>query len=161
MKTIILFLFTIISFYGCAATPNEYRWKIENWQTKMQNIPIKHKTINWTDKQINNAIKGALALSKYESDPIDDDNWDGYQSFDLKGDCEDIATFMYAVLKGLGYQNDIRMRIVRMPLGDHAVLMVKMPNNKWKMFNSVPSTNFDLAFSRTIVEWDDKYIYYQ
>jgi hypothetical protein len=49
-----------------------------------------------------------------------------------------------------------------MPLGDHAVLMVELPDQRWKMFNSVPlpGASIDIALSRTVVEWDDKYIYY-
>jgi hypothetical protein len=50
-----------------------------------------------------------------------------------------------------------------MPMGDHAVVMVKSSSGKWKMFNSVPMLGdvLDLALSRTLVEWDDENIYYR
>ena len=108
--------------------------------------------------------RSCIQLSKYEPDPIDDDHWETYQEFtrDFKGDCEDITSFMYGTLKRLNYPNNLRFRILRMPLGDHAVLMVELPDQRWKMFNSVPlpGASIDIALSRTVVEWDDKYIYY-
>jgi len=112
---------------------------------------------------INDIMGSCLRLAKYEQE-YGDDYWKTYQEFleDFKGDCEDITVFMYGTLKRLGYSKGIRLRIIRMPLGDHSVLMVELPNGRWKMYNSTPlPLDFsDIALSRTMVEWDDKNIYY-
>lgn len=164
-----LFIFCLIPYlFGCSymapISTNEYEWKIKNWQTKIQKYsPKQHHQAGWDDKRIEKVVNDCLDLVVYEPDQNDNDSWDAYNEFDLKGDCEDIATFIYQTLKGLGCPNEIRMTALRLPLGDHAVLKIKMSNGKWKIFNSVRVTGMviDMALGRSIVEWDDNYIYYQ
>lgn len=94
-------------------------------------------------------------ILKYEME-YGDNYWKTYQEFlkGFSGDCENIAIFMYGTLKKLGYPKGIRFRVIRMPLGDHTVLMVELPNSRWKMFNSTPMPGgfFDIAVSRALVE---------
>jgi len=134
----------------------DYRWQIELWQKKIQKE-------GWNETLIDDVMSSCLRLAKYEQDCCDD-YWKTYQEFleDFKGDCEDISAFMFGTLKRLNYPKGVRIRIIRMPLGDHAVLMVELPKGRWKLFNSIPMPGnmFDIAISRTIVEWDDRNIYY-
>lgn len=135
----------------------DYRLQIETWQQK-----IRQK--GWSEALVDEIMTTCVMLSKYEPDPKDQDVWMTYQEFTetFQGDCEDIATFMYGTLKRLDYPRDVRLRILRMPLGDHVVVMVQLPGGRWKMFNSVPIAGdiIDIAVSRTLVEWDDDKIYY-
>jgi hypothetical protein len=159
-----LILFSLMIVVGCSPAyfqptqpGNDYRWLIENWQHRIQKE-------GWNEALVDDVTRSCIELSKYEPDPKDDDHWETYQEFtrDFKGDCEDITSFMYGTLKRLNYPNNLRFRILRMPLGDHAVLMVELPDQRWKMFNSVPQPGaaIDIALARTVVEWDDQYIYY-
>jgi hypothetical protein len=155
--------FFLLIYIGCSPVyfqPEDpgvdYRWEIENWQKRIQNE-------SWNEAIVDNIMSTCLKIARYEQDS-GADYWKTYREFikDFSGDCEDIATFMYGTLKRLDYPKDIRLRIIRMPLGDHAVLMVELPNGRWKMFNSIPIPGdmLDIAVSRTLVEWDDKNIYY-
>jgi len=161
MKNFIAFFLLI--FIGCSPVyfqpenPGvDYRWSIERWQKRIQNE-------SWNETMIDDIMSSCLRLAKYEQE-YGDDYWKTYQEFikDFKGDCEDITVFMYGTLKRLGYPKDIRLRIIRMPLGDHSVLMVELPKGEWKMYNSTPMPGdfSDIALSRTLVEWDDRNIYY-
>lgn len=136
---------------------NDYRMEIENWQKRVREE-------GWNEALVDDVMAKCIRLSKYESDPKDVDYWMSYREFTkaFRGDCEDIATFMFGTLKRLEYPEEVRMRVLRMPLGDHAVVMVRLPGGRWKMFNSVPIPGdvVDLAFSRVLVEWDDQNIYY-
>ena len=162
MKKLIVFF--IIFLVGCSPAyfqPKEpgvdYRWLIENWQQRIQKE-------GWNEALVDDITSSCIELSKFEPDPVDDDHWETYREFttDFKGDCEDITAFMYGTLTRLDYPQNIRFRIIRMPLGDHAVLMVELPTGRLKMYNSVPQPGdaFDIALARVLVEWDDKYIYY-
>lgn len=163
LKRYIIFIFLFV-FTGCSpayfqpkSPGQDYRWLIENWQQRVRKE-------GWSEPLVDNITRSCIQLSKFEPDPEDDDHWETYGEFleDYTGDCEDIAAFMYGTLKRLGYPGDVRIRIIRMPAGDHAVLMVKLPSGRWKMFNSVPMPGdiFDIALSRMLVEWDDENIYY-
>ena len=161
MKNLIPFFLLI--FIGCSPVffqpenPGvDYRWAIERWQKRIQKE-------SWNETLIDDIMRSCLRLAKYEQE-YGDDYWKTYQEFlkDFKGDCEDISVFMYGTLKRLGYPKGIRLRIIRMPLGDHSVLMVELPKGRWKMYNSTPMPGdfTDIAISRTLVEYDDKNIYY-
>jgi len=163
LKSASLIIISILTITGCCpvffqpANPGvDYRWAIERWQQKVQ-------AEGWGEPLIDEITSSCLRLAKYEQEH-GDDNWKTYHEFlkDFKGDCEDISVFMYGTLKRLGYPKALRLRIIRMPLGDHAVLMVELPKGEWKMFNStsMPLDFADIAVSRTIVEWDDNNIYY-
>jgi hypothetical protein len=161
MKNLIACCFFI--FVGCSPVffqPDnpgvDYRWAIERWQKRIQQE-------SWNEDLVGDIIDSCLRFAKYEAEE-GDDYWKTYQEFlvDFRGDCEDISVFMYGTLKRLGYSNDMRLRIIRTPRGDHSVLMVQLPEKKWKMYNStpIPGDFADMAISRTLVEWDEHNIYY-
>ena len=135
----------------------DYRWAIERWQQRIQEE-------SWDEPLVDDIMSSCIKIAKYKPEQ-GDDYWKTYQEFlrDFKGDCEDISVFMYGTLKRLGYPNRFRLRIIRTPSGDHSVLMVEMPDGEWKLYNStpVPIDFLDILLSRTIVEWDDRNIYYQ
>ncbi len=135
----------------------DYRLNIEQWQRRVRQE-------GWSKKLVGNVINSCLKISKYEPEPSHQDHWKTYAEFqmDFRGDCEDIATFMYGTLKRLEYPYALKLRIIRMPAGDHAVLMVQLPTGQWKMYNSIPMPGdfLDIALARTVVEWDDQQIYY-
>lgn len=135
----------------------EYRWYIEQWQQRVQQE-------GWSEALVNDIMDSSLTIAKYEREPANHDHWKSYGEFkkDFRGDCEDIATFMYGTLKRADYPHALKLRIIRMPAGDHAVLMVKLPTDQWKMYNSIPQPGdfLDIALARTVVEWDDQNIYY-
>ncbi len=155
---------TLICFAGCSPVyfqskdpGTEYRESIEQWQQKVRKE-------GWSEDLVNGIIDSCLKIAKYEPEKMSLDHWKTYGEFqnDFRGDCEDIATFFYGTLKRLGCPYATKLRIIRMPAGDHAVLMVKLPNSNWKMYNSIPVPGdfLDIALSRTVVEWDDRHIYY-
>jgi hypothetical protein len=135
----------------------QYRQYIEKWQQRVQEE-------GWDNNMVNAVVESCLKMSKYEPEPAHQDHWKSYREFqsDFRGDCEDIATFMYGTLKRLNYPHGLKLRIIRMPAGDHAVLMVQLPNAEWKLYNSLPMPGafLDIALARVVVEWDDHQIYY-
>lgn len=162
MKTYLLTLLSIC-FIGCSSIYTQptnpgadYRWYIERWQQQI-------KSEGWTESLVTDVTKTCLMISKYKPDDKQIDHWMSYQEFQkagFVGDCEDISTFMYGTLKRIGYPYGLKMRIIRMPSGDHAVLMAELPGGKWKMYNSlpIPGDFVDLALARTVVEWDEDHI---
>jgi hypothetical protein len=162
LKSIVAILF--VCSVGCSpvyfqpAEPGaDYRWYIERWQERVRQE-------GWSEALVNDIVDSCLKVSKYEPEPANHDHWKTYGEFqnNFRGDCEDIATFMYGTLKRLECPYDLKMRIIRMPAGDHAVLMVELPDGGWKMYNSLPMPGdfLDIALARTVVEWDDRQIYY-
>ncbi|MGD9211177.1 MAG: hypothetical protein PVI90_10395 [Desulfobacteraceae bacterium] len=163
MQKLIILLF-ITFLVGCSPAyfqpqqpGKEYLDLIKDWQDRILQE-------GWNESFVDEIMAKCVFLSKYKADPKGMDHWMTYREFidTFQGDCEDIAAFMYGTLKRLNYPEPIRMRILRMPMGDHAVVMVRSANGRWKMFNSVPTPGqfIDLAFSRILVEWDDERIYY-
>ena len=162
MQRLTILLFILL--FGCSPAyfqpeqPGQaYRHLIENWQQRILEE-------GWQEALVDDIMAKCILLSKYEAEPYGQDHWMTYREFiqTFQGDCEDIAAFMYGTLKRLQYPEAVRMRIVRMPLGDHAVVMVQLADGRWKLFNSVPLPGqaIDLALSRTLVEWDNEHIYY-
>lgn len=156
--------FLIIGSAGCSPVyfqPKDpgmdYRWYIEQWQQRVRQE-------GWSEALVNDIVKSCLTIAKYEPEPANHDHWKTYGEFqrNYRGDCEDIATFMYGTLKRLNCPYALKLRIIRMPAGDHAVLMVKLPTCRWKMYNSIPQLGdfVDIMLARTVVEWDDQNIYY-
>ncbi len=135
----------------------DYRWYIEHWQQRVREE-------GWSENLVNDVVDSCLMISKYEPEPANHDHWKTYGEFqkNFRGDCEDIATFMFGTLKRLDCPYAQKLRIIRMPAGDHAVLMVELSTAEWKMYNSIPQPGdfIDIALSRTLVEWDDQHIYY-
>lgn len=160
---IITALFLICSV-GCSSVyfqpknpGKDYRWHIEQWQQRTQKE-------GWNESLVNDIVNSCLQISKYEPEPANQDHWKTYGEFqnNFRGDCEDIAAFMYGTLKRVGCPYPLKLRIIRMPAGDHAVLMVQLPTEEWKMYNSIPMPGdfIDIALARTVVEWDHHSIYY-
>ncbi len=156
-----LFLFCLAGcspvFFQSRDPGMDYRWSIEQWQQRVRQE-------GWSKELVNDVVDSCLKIAKYEPEPTSRDHWKTYGEFkkDFRGDCEDIATFMYGTLKRLDYPQALKLRIIRMPAGDHAVLMVQLPSGEWKMYNTIPLPGafLDIALSRTVVEWDDQQIYY-
>ena len=154
----------LISSLGCSpvyfqpANPgSEYRESIQQWQQRARQE-------GWSEALVNSIMDSCLRLSHYEPEPNNQDHWKSFGEFqqNFRGDCEDIATFMYGTLKRVGCPYPIKLRIIRMPAGDHAVLMVQLPPERWKLYNTIPLPGdfFDIAMARTVVEWDEQEIYY-
>ena len=146
-------------YYQSTQPGKDYRLRIEQWQKRIQQE-------GWGEALVNDIMDTCLIVSKYEPEPTQQDHWRTYNEFqkeNFRGDCEDITTFMYGTLKTLNYPHALKLRIIRMPVGDHAVLMVELPTARWKMYNSIPMPGdfIDIALARTVVEWDDRQIYYQ
>ncbi len=135
----------------------EYYQSIEQWQQKVREE-------GWSEDKVNGIVDSCLMMSRYAREPAKRNHWKTYNEFqrNFRGDCEDIATFMYGTLKRLGCPYALKLRIIRMPAGDHAVLLVQLPTRQWKMYNNVPLPGdfLDIALARTVVEWDDQRIYY-
>ena len=71
----------------------------------------------WSKGLVSDIVDSCLKISKYEPEPAGRDHWKTYGEFqkDFRGDCEDIATFMYGTLKRLDYPHALKLRISRMP----------------------------------------------
>ena len=131
--------------------------QIKEWQDRI-------KKEGWKEGLVDDVINHCILLSKYRSDG-EKDQWDMPHMFiqqGFQGDCEDIATFMWATLKRLEYPRHIRILVVKTLLGDHTVVKVELPQGKWKMYETVPVPldQFDHLFFIPIVEFDDKVIIY-
>jgi len=153
-----LLLFILTS--GCAATGAGsrewvrpiYREKIREWQMRIQRE-------GWSESQVHAVLSQFRTLAAYRMEIID--HWDTPKEFAEKGysgDCEDIAVFMMATLKRLGYPHGIRILIVQGLFEDHALLRVEMAGGWWKVYDvvprSVPSPKASLL--KPIVEFDEK-----
>jgi len=90
------------------------------------------------------------------------DHWDTPKEFvakNLQGDCEDISIFLLAMLKKLEYPGQARIFAVNSQFVEHAMLKVQMPDNSWKIFETVKKTEPNMQFTYTpIVEFDDREI---
>jgi hypothetical protein len=159
-----LIAFLALWFPGCSPVyfqPDDpgkaYRWYIERWQQQVRQE-------GWHEALVDDVVGACLMIAKYDPEPARHDHWKSYSEFQQKyrGDCEDIATFMYGTLKRLHCPYALKLRIIRMPAGDHAVLMVELSAGRWEMYNTIPLPGdfIDLALARTVVEWDDQNIYY-
>lgn len=151
---LILFICSCSPIYLQPRNPGEdYRLKIELWQERI-------KTEGWSESLVNDVVDGCLRVSKYEKEPDGMDHWMTYKEFIEKGlrsDCEDVSTFIFGTLRRLNCPYDLWMRIIRMPAGDHVVVVVGD-----NVYNSLPMPGdfVDLALSRTVVQWNETEIVY-
>ncbi len=147
---------------GCASTNTGtgerinpvYREMIREWQMRIQRE-------GWSNKQVNAILVQFRGLATYRVDIRD--RWDTPGEFMQKGfsgDCEDIVVFMMGTLKKLGYPHGLRVLIARSLIEDHALLMVQMPDNEWRVYDVTPPTVRILAINRLepIVEFDEKQV---
>jgi hypothetical protein len=67
---------------------------------------------------------------------------------------------MMGTLKKLGYPHGMRVLITRSLVEDHALLMLEMPDNEWRVYDVAPQTVHRPAMDRLepIVEFDDKLV---
>jgi hypothetical protein len=153
-----LLLFILTS--GCAAAGTGsrewvrpvYREKIREWQMRIQRE-------GWSESQVHAVLSQFRTLAAYRMEIID--HWDTPKEFAEKGysgDCEDIAVFMMATLKRLGYPHGIRILIVQGLFEDHALLRVEMAEGGWKVYDVVPRgvPSPEESLLKPIVEFDEK-----
>lgn len=163
MKYILIIILTILigcspAFFQPINVGTEYKNSILEWQERI-------KKEGWTENLINNIINRCIHFAYYEAEEIYIDYWKLPKEFikdGFKGDCEDIGFFIWGTLKKLKYPYEIRGVAIRMPMGDHFMLKIKLPNNQWKMYNPVPIPGdfIDLIMSRKIVEFNETEIFY-
>lgn len=165
MRAVLLFAFLSVTI-GCAPfhrpepSPinGAYYEQIREWQMRI-------KQEGWSRSLLDSIVDGCLKVAKYRTEEVD--HWDTPGEFIRKGyqgDCEDIAVFIMATLKNLRYNRDVRVLAVETPMGDHALLKVRMLDGTWKNYETapVPIGQIDRLFHTPIVEFDENHIiYYQ
>ena len=162
MKRLIVIIPFLILTAGCMAfyqpAPDNidgyYYEQIKDWQKRIEKE-------GWAENLVDDVINKCVKFSKYQTEKKD--HWDTPREFmqrGFKGDCEDFAIFMMATLKRLKYPYNVRVRAVKTLIGDHVVLRVEMPDEKWKSYETVPVPldEIDRLFYRPIVEFDEKNI---
>lgn len=133
-----------------------YYEQIKDWQKRV-------KKEGWSETLIDEVTIQIVELAKFRTESRD--HWDTPKEFmqrGFQGDCEDIAVFMMATLKRLEYPFGVRVMLVETSMQDHSVLKVKMPNGKWKIYDTVPmpSGNAGRLIFKPIVEFDENNIIY-
>ena len=160
----VLVLGLMLSGGGCTAfyqpapstLDGAYYEQIRDWQDRVRQE-------GWTRNLLDDVVKGCLRLAKYRLEK--DDHWDTPREFmekGFQGDCEDIAVFILATLKRLGYEKPVRVMAVKTLMGDHALVKVALPRGDWKTYETVPVPlgEVDRLFYRPIVEFDEERILY-
>ena len=106
-------------------------------------------------------VAESKALTSYEMEI--EDKWDTPREFiekSFRGDCEDIAIFIMANLRALGYPYAVHILAVKTNFEDHALVKVQMPDLSWQVFETVQtgaSKEPHLVYT-PIVEFDEKEI---
>lgn len=188
MLRVIIFLLLLLIVPGCtgvnipAATNHvvdgraayEMRDKIADWQERYEMAALELPDAmarRWRDRVADEGWSEALLI-----DLVDeivgattyrielDDHWDTPSEFlnrGQMGDCEDAAAFMFAVLRYLNYPEDVRIMAVSTMTGGHALLRVRLPDGRWRIFETVRMNgliNADRMIYTPIMEFDDKTI---
>jgi len=188
MKQITVLLFILITLSGCGVkessvsntylnitSPRQavYYMAILSWQDRLDSRSFQDfdfpsltamreqvKQNGWNQKTVEDLIEESRKLTCLTMETKD--HWDTPREFAEKnfhGDCEDIAIFMLATLKKLEYPGDVRIFAVKSRFVEHAMLKVQMPDNSWKLFETVKKTDSHDRFAYTpIVEFDDREI---
>ncbi len=189
MKHITLVFLSLLLLSGCgAATKNNvsinqndrisprqavYYKAIVKWQDSLseksfqqfdfpQLVSMRNKiaTEGWNNDTVHQIIEEIRMLTSLTMETKD--YWDTPKEFvakNLQGDCEDIAIFLLAMLKKLDYPGQVRIFAVNTQFAEHAMLKVQMPDNTWKVFETVKKTERNMQFAFTpIVEFDDREI---
>ena len=184
MKLITLIVFILMTLSGCAGTskvnnPQEptsprqavYYKAILKWQDRLsekslQNFDFpqiasmqrKIEDNGWNNATVDQIIEDARMLTYLIMET--GDHWDTPKEFvekNFQGDCEDIAIFLFAMLKKLNYPHEVRIFAIKSDFVEHAVLKVQMPDESWKMFETVKKTEKNMQFAYTpIVEFNDR-----
>lgn len=193
MIRLICLLLMMITFSGCAATgtmssvtgPEEYipaqgpyYRQILAWQWRTDDAEYRKlgsKYLGalrgkvgqgvWTREAVLAVLAESRRMTTYEMET--EDRWATPLEFaerDFRGDCEDIAIFMMAALKGLGYPHEVRVLAVQTLFSGHALVKVEMPDKTWQVFETVQPLDDTAANTRLIytpiVEFDEKIIRY-
>lgn len=188
IPALIALLAMMISFSGCsttgstgshadlrALTPGQAPWQalISKWQER-----VDEKTLHSLDTNIIKEFKNRVAQEGWSNEMVVEllvksqkltraaldieDHWDTPQEFvdrNFEGDCEDIAIFMLATLRTLGYPHQARILAAKTMFVDHALLKVEMPDNTWHVFETTQAINTKVRLAYTpIVEFDEKRI---
>lgn len=189
MKRILALIAILIAFTGCTTTgssslasadlqylgPAQAPWHrlISSWQDRvdekalhsMDFLLIKdfQKRIEkegWTNRLVVEILTETQKLTRAVMEA--EDHWDTPQEFvarNFEGDCEDIAIFMLATLRSLGYPHQARILAAKTMFVDHALLKVEMPNNTWQVFETTQAIRPGARLAYTpIVEFDEKRI---
>lgn len=133
-----------------------YRQAIEHWQRRVA-------AEGWTDAAVDSVVIGCIWVAGYEFEPDPKvDHWKSYNELirdGYRGDCEDIATFIYGTLRRLGYPAErTYIRAIRTLLGtDHAVVRVLLPSGRWQVYDTTPGfAVIEKALGRRIVDWNEE-----
>ncbi len=189
MKHTTLLLIVLMTLSGCAATSNKttsmdqnetlsprqtaYYKAILKWQDRLdkqsfqnfdfpQLVSMQNKIASdgWNNNTVEEIIEEIRNLTCLTMKTKD--HWGTPKDFvarNLQGDCEDIAIFLLAMLKKLDYPGQVRIFAVKTQFVDHAMLKVQMPDNNWKIFETVKKTERNMQFAFTpIVEFNDREI---
>jgi len=159
MRKLLLTLIVAIFLTGCtcfyqpanikADPQTKYYEHIRDWQIR-----------DWQERDVSSVINFCLKYVVYTYDPPD--HWQTYQEMinsDFHGDCEDIALFMAGTLRALGYPYQIRILLVKIIEGEHAMLKVELPNGKWRVYQTVDAPLWQIDVFVPICEFDEKEIY--
>jgi len=108
---------------------------------------------------VDEIVNSCKSYSSYTPDSID--HWDTFKEIvynHFYGDCEDIAVLMMGTFKLLNYPNDTRILIVDVAGSnlDHALFKIRLPNGKWKIYETLSSSSLYLP----LVEFDEYHIWY-
>jgi predicted transglutaminase-like cysteine proteinase len=190
MRQISLLIFLLMALSGCAATHNTtgldseehisprqavYYRAIHQWQDTFDRNSVQNLDVPQLE-----SIRAAIARDGWNNKTVEDTieeirkltcpvmetsgHWDTPKEFvanNLQGDCKDIAIFLYAMLKRLDYPKQVRIFAVKTEFIDHAMLKVQMPDNSWKVFDTVKKTEHNTQFVYTpIVEFNDHEIFF-
>jgi len=189
MKHIVLVLLSLLLLSGCGAaakgsvsinqhdriSPRQavYYKAIVKWQDRLgeksfqqfdcpQLVSMRNKiaTEGWSNDTVYEIIEEIRTMTSLAMETKD--YWDTPKEFvakNLQGDCEDIAIFLLAMLKKLDYPGQVRIFAVNIQFVEHAMLKVQMPDNTWKVFETVKKTERNMQFAFTpIVEFDHREI---
>jgi len=120
----------------------------------------------WTDEFVGEVLNYIDDLTHYQ--PISHEggrvktpagmSYTGYW-----GNCYDISTYTWCILKYLDYPYNARMQGVRFAGMNHAMIVIEMPSDKrWIRYQTASflgTQKFDEIFYRTQIEWDTQGIW--
>lgn len=188
IPALLALLATLITFTGCSTTgstganadlrplqQSQAPWQklISRWQDRVDEKALHSLDLNlikdfqkrlaregWSNEMV---VEILVASQKLTHSSLEiEDHWDTPQEFvdrNFEGDCEDIAIFMLATLRTLGYPYQSRILAAKTMFADHALLKVEMPDNTWQVFETTQAINTKVRLAYTpIVEFDEKRI---
>jgi hypothetical protein len=162
MSRILATVLSLLLMAGCAAAKREpaqnpeipYGKKIRDWQERIRRE-------GWSESAVRALLADCRSLVRYQVELKD--HWSTSREFiesGMEGDCEDIALFLMATLKHLGYPHRVRVLVVKEFFSDHALLRVELPEGRWAVFETMPGGRLEVQSSRLrpVVEFDEVYV---